>query len=67
MNIFVNDKAQEVNTQANIGDLLTSLNLASQKGIAIAINNNVIPRTEWNTHTLREEDKVMLIRATQGG
>jgi sulfur carrier protein len=67
MNIYVNSKLQEIAPEATIGDALTILNIASQKGIAIAINNNVVPKTEWTNHKLREDDKVTLIKATQGG
>lgn len=36
-------------------------------GIAIAVNNKVIPRMQWETFVLAENDKVMIIHATQGG
>lgn len=67
MNIYVNNKLTEVPVQANIAAALDSLNLVSQKGIAVAINNNVVPRAEWGSHVLNAEDKVTLIKATQGG
>ena len=67
MNIFVNNKQQELPAQARIQDALDTLNIPSVKGIAIAINNNVIPKAEWETYTLSENDKVTLIKATQGG
>jgi len=58
---------QEIQGQPKITDALASLNIVSQKGIAIAINNNVIPKAEWDAYELQDEDKVTLIRATQGG
>jgi len=67
MNIYVNNKMQEIQGQPKITDALASLNIVSQKGIAIAINNNVVPKTEWDNYILQDEDKVTLIRATQGG
>ena len=67
MNIYVNNKLQEVQGAANITLLLDTLNITAQKGIAIAINNNVVPGAEWGSYTLNENDKVTLIRATQGG
>ena len=67
MNIYVNSKQQEVPTEAKITDALQSLNITSQKGIAIAINNNVIPKAEWEHHVLKANDQVTLIKATQGG
>ena len=67
MNIYINSKLHEVPGAASIAAALDSLTLVSQKGIAIAINNNVVPRGEWETYVLSEEDKVTLIKATQGG
>lgn len=38
-----------------------------QNGIAVAINNTVIPKTNWNSHQLNETDDILIISATQGG
>lgn len=38
-----------------------------QKGIAVAISNQVVPKTEWGTKVVSEQDEVLIIRATQGG
>jgi len=67
MNIYINSKQQEVPGEAKITDALISMNIAGQKGIAIAVNDNVVPRTEWETHILKANDQVTLIKATQGG
>jgi sulfur carrier protein len=67
MNIYINNKLQELPGQSKITDALNSLNVTSPKGIAVAINNNVIPRAEWDTYMLNAEDKIILIKATQGG
>ncbi|CAN1559338.1 ThiS Sulfur transfer protein involved in thiamine biosynthesis [Flavobacteriaceae bacterium] len=38
-----------------------------QNGIAIAINNTVIPKFNWNSHPIKETDDILIISATQGG
>jgi sulfur carrier protein len=38
-----------------------------QNGIALAINNTVIPKSDWNTHFLNATDDILIISATQGG
>ncbi|MGA9636931.1 sulfur carrier protein ThiS [Flavobacterium sp.] len=38
-----------------------------QNGIAIAINNTVIPKANWNSHPVQERDEILIISATQGG
>ncbi len=67
MNIYINNKLHEIPAQAKISDALASINISSVKGIAIAINNNVIPKADWEVHPLNADDKITLIQATQGG
>ena len=67
MNIYVNNKVQEIQGRPKVTDALASLNIISQKGIAIAVNNMVIPKAEWDNYELQHDDQVTLIRATQGG
>nr|WP_294936899.1 sulfur carrier protein ThiS [uncultured Flavobacterium sp.] len=38
-----------------------------QNGIALAINNTVIPKSNWVTTFLSESDEILIITATQGG
>jgi sulfur carrier protein len=47
--------------------LLDGLALAGQRGLAVAVNDEVVPRAAWPAHKLREQDRVTIIRATQGG
>lgn len=47
--------------------LLDNIGLNEKKGIAVAVNNEVIPKKEWNYNYLKENDKILVLRATQGG
>jgi sulfur carrier protein len=38
-----------------------------QRGIAVALNGNVIPRPAWPQTPLRAGDSVEIVRARQGG
>jgi sulfur carrier protein len=67
MNIYVNDKPTEVEYDTSIHSLLKFMNIESFQGIAIGINDQVIPRDEWNSKSIKENDKVLLIKASQGG
>ena len=67
MTIYVNNKACELPAASAITGALQLLNIPPQNGMALAVNSNVIPRLEWNTHTLNENDKLIIIKATQGG
>lgn len=50
-----------------LADVLSLLEISRPDGIAIAVNDNVIPRGEWEQYRLQPADKVFVIRATQGG
>ncbi|WP_353148264.1 sulfur carrier protein ThiS [Chryseobacterium sp.] len=38
-----------------------------KKGIAVALNNRIIPLVAWPETFLRDKDSVLIITATQGG
>lgn len=67
MHIFLNNKQQQLQTGQTIFSVLTAVDMAVAKGIAVAVNNKVIPKDRWETHLLNDNDHVTLIRATQGG
>ena len=67
MTIRVNDQPRSVADLATLQDLLRELALAERKGIAIAINDSVVPRRDWPLRALVEADRVLVIQATQGG
>jgi sulfur carrier protein len=39
----------------------------AQKGIAVALNGAVVPRSEWAATMLKPGDSVEIVRARQGG
>ncbi|WP_293906239.1 MULTISPECIES: sulfur carrier protein ThiS [unclassified Sphingobacterium] len=40
---------------------------AMTQGVAVAINNQVIPKDDWPATTLKAHDQIILITASQGG
>lgn len=67
MIIRVNDQPHEIVTGLVLGKLLHDLGLSEHKGVAVAINDEVAPRSTWLTRTLADSDRVLVIQATQGG
>lgn len=65
--VFINNKNCVLGADATLTLALEQNGITSQKGIAVAVNNTVIPKTEWVTKTLNENDKITIIKATQGG
>ncbi len=56
-----------MNENSSLVKALEQNGINSQKGIAVAVNNAVIPKAEWQNKILNENDKITIIRATQGG
>lgn len=67
MIISINNKPLQLTNASNIMSMLQQLQFGSAKGIAIAINDQVVPRSQWESHSIQENDRVTIIRATQGG
>ncbi len=66
MTIFVNNTIH--NTSAStLGELMAELQKDKLLGIAVALNQTVIPRSDWENYKLREKDTIIIITATQGG
>ena len=65
--IYINDKTYPLEKPQSLSDLFSSLKIDVSKGIAIAINNKVMPRTDWDNSIVNSNDKIILIKATQGG
>ena len=67
MRIHLNDTARELPSEATLADLARELGLAVRRGVAVAVNDAVIPRSTWPAHALSDGDRVLVIQATQGG
>lgn len=66
MKVFVNNKEQEVPAGSHVHMLASTLALPD-KGVAIAVNNRMIPRREWTQTPLQENDHLVIIKAACGG
>jgi len=68
MELKVNGKPLEIDRDASLLALLEKFELgADSTGVAVAINDAVVPRARWSQTTLGEGDTVEIIHAVQGG
>jgi sulfur carrier protein len=68
MKLKINGENRQMDTGATVADLMRDLGFEQDaRGIAVAVNDAVVPRTSWNNKTLAEGDAVEIIRAVQGG
>ena len=68
MNIKVNGETKEISPGLTLHQLLLDLEIdPSRPGIAVAIEQEVIPRTQWQDTEIRPDSEIEIIRAAQGG
>jgi sulfur carrier protein len=68
MRVLLNGTAAELAEGATVQAAVDSLDLpAAGRGVAVAVDAEVVPRTEWESHELKEGARVEVLRAIQGG
>ena len=67
MEIQHNNQSKEIAPCISIQQLLDEVVGQKQKGIAVAINNSVVPKAVWDNHILQANDNILIIKAAQGG
>ena len=69
MELKINGDAREVDDDEarTVADLMQILGVERARGVAVAVNHKVIPRSRWHEVKLSDGDGVEIIRATQGG
>lgn len=66
MIVYLNNEQTETNCKT-LQDLLVEKGIAEKQGIAVALNEEVVPRNHWTKSGLNTNDKILVITATQGG
>ncbi|MDA3817874.1 MAG: sulfur carrier protein ThiS [Prolixibacteraceae bacterium] len=67
MEVFVNNQKQTVEADYNLTQLFNHLDIETPGGTAVALNNSVVPRANWEKQLLKNGDNILIIKATQGG
>jgi sulfur carrier protein len=68
MRVVLNGSDAEFAPGATVRQAIEALDLpADGRGVAVAVDAEVVPRTEWETHELNEGARVEILRAIQGG
>lgn len=65
--VFVNGEIRKVQSPTVVNELLADLQLDDRKGIAVAVNEEVLTRSQWQEILLKPFDKVVIIKAVAGG
>jgi sulfur carrier protein len=61
--LTVNGAARDLPDGSTVGDVVGP----PRRGVAVAVNGEVVPRTGWPATPLRDGDRVEVLTAAQGG
>lgn len=68
MELIINHTRKTFNVLPENLEALLAIELpGKKKGIAVALNNRIIPLSAWAETILKDKDSVLIITATQGG
>jgi sulfur carrier protein len=66
VNLFVNGDPREAAEGTRLAELVAEV-AASPKGVAVAVNGDIVPRSAWEQTMLASDDRVEILSAAQGG
>ncbi|MCS2159654.1 sulfur carrier protein ThiS [Scandinavium sp. H11S7] len=66
MHIFVNDERVKCEAGLHVAALLAQLD-RDKPDVALALNQQILPRAQWEEHSLQEGDALLLFQVIAGG
>jgi sulfur carrier protein len=68
MKVLLNGNETQLSDGATVTDALDTLDLpGAGRGVAVAVDAEVVPRGEWQATELHDGARVEVLRAIQGG
>jgi sulfur carrier protein len=68
MDVELNGRVTELPEVATVADAVAATGTAPDgRGIAVAVDGEVVPRTDWPSVRLADGQSVEVVRAVQGG
>jgi len=66
--IVLNGQDSDVRAGETVADVLARLSLqVDARGVAVAVDGEVVPRASWTSYALPEDARVEVLTAMQGG
>lgn len=66
MKVTVNGEPRDIGNAAKLADVVAHMTTAA-RGIAVAVNGTVVPRSKWPATILADDDRIEVLTAVQGG
>jgi sulfur carrier protein len=65
--VTVNGERRELGERATVDVVVREAGAPDGRGVAVALDGEVVPRGEWATTELRDGQQVEVVAAVQGG
>ena len=66
MKIVLNGREQDIDNDATLADLVAASGLTGRR-VAIEVNREIVPRSDYAARMLRADDRVEVVQAIGGG
>ena len=66
MKIIVNGEHREISDGSTAEDLIAEMELAGKR-IAVEVNQEILPRSQFHSYTLKANDTIEIVHAIGGG
>ncbi len=67
MKVTINGAQHQLSPETSLQDILRQLQIPEEQGVAVALNNTVVRKSDFANTYLKEGDRVEIIHATAGG
>ena len=68
MNLVVNGRPHELPEGATVADAVRASGVpALARGLAVAVDREVVPGSQWETTPVRDGQRIEVLQAVQGG
>ncbi len=68
MKIYVNGEQETIEDNVTLEEFLKTKRISKEdKGVAVALNDDVVPNSDWSSKKLEEGARIEIVRAVQGG
>lgn len=67
MEVTVNQQSHTLSETCSVEELILNVLNRQSKGLAVAVNQMIVPKSNWENQRLNSGDQIVVITATQGG
>ena len=66
LELTINGEKRKINESMNLADLVKELNIQAPN-FAMALNQQVVPRSKYESTVIKENDQIEIVHAVGGG